>query len=116
MAESDERADATPFVEFMLQALFDAISEAIVTDQVSDHVSDQVKLAIEAIGNSELSGSDLMKALGRSHRPTFRANYLNPALESGWIERTQPDSPRSPTQRYRLSEKGRRWLRNRAYD
>lgn len=116
LAESDERADATLFVEFMLQALFDAIGEAIATDQVSDHVSDQVKLVVEAIGNNELSSSDLMKALGLSHRPTFRANYLNPALEGGWIERTQPDSPRSPTQRYRLSEKGRRWLRNRAYD
>ena len=54
--------------------------------------------------------ADLMKALGLSHRPTFRKNYLNPAMQNGWIERTQPDSPRSPTQRYRLTGKGRRWL------
>jgi DNA-binding PadR family transcriptional regulator len=52
-----------------------------------------------------------MKTLGLSHRPTFRKNYLNPALEGGWIERTQSDSPRSPTQRYRLTPKGRQWLR-----
>ncbi|MDD8044263.1 MAG: Fic family protein [Verrucomicrobiota bacterium] len=26
------------------------------------------------------------------------------------IERTQPDSPRSPTQRYRWTSKGQRWL------
>jgi hypothetical protein len=51
-----------------------------------------------------------MQALGLSHRTSFRRNYLDPALEGGWIERTQPDSPRSPSQRYRLSDRGCRWL------
>jgi hypothetical protein len=51
-----------------------------------------------------------MQALGLSHRSTFRENCLNPVLENKWIERTQPDSPRSPTQRYRLTGKGQRWL------
>ena len=62
---------------------------------------------IRVIGTAELGSSDLMQTLGLSHRPTFRNNYLNPALEGGWIERTQPDSPRSPPQRYRLTGKGR---------
>ncbi len=113
LAEADERADAAPFVEFMLQALRDAMREAGDTDQVSDQVTDQVKMLLEAIGSSELSGSELMKALGLSHRPTFRANYLNPAMEGGWLERTQPGSPRSPTQRYRLSAKAGIWLQTR---
>jgi len=113
LSEADERADAAPFVEFMLQALRDAMREAGDTDQVSDQVSDQVKMLLEAIGNSELSGSELMNALGFSHRPTFRANYLNPAMEGGWLDRTQPGSPRSPTQRYRLSAKARTWLQTR---
>ncbi|MDP1666710.1 MAG: Fic family protein [Methylobacter sp.] len=113
LAEADERADAAPFVEFMLQALRDAMREAGDTDQVSDQVADQVKMLLEAIGNNELSGSELMSALGFSHRPTFRANYLNPAMEGGWLDRTQPGSPRSPTQRYRLSAKARIWLQTR---
>lgn len=61
-----------------------------------------------------MGSNDLMQALGLSHRPTFRNNYLNPALEDEWIERTQPDSPRSPTQRYRLTGKSQRWLLNHA--
>lgn len=108
LAQADERAHITPFVEFMLGALLDTLSEAVTADQVGDQVSDHVALIIENIDDSELSGADLMKALKLSHRPTFRKNYLNPALKGGWIERTQPDSPRSPTQRYRLTRKGRR--------
>ena len=49
----------------------------------------------------------LMERLGLQHRPTFRANYLRPALDAGWIEMTQPKSPNSPTQRYRLTTLGR---------
>lgn len=114
LAMADQQADATPFIEFMLSALRDAIREAVATDQVGDQVTDQVAALIRAVGTGELSSNDLMQALGLSHRPTFRANYLNPALHDDWIERTQPDSPRSPTQRYRLTGKGRRWLQRHA--
>jgi hypothetical protein len=68
---------------------------------------------IEAIGNSEFGSADLIKAVGLSHQANFRKNYLNPALKGGWIEHTQPHSPRSPTQRYRLTAKGRDWLQQR---
>lgn len=53
----------------------------------------------------------LMAVLGFVHRPSFRVHYLDPALSGGWIERTQPEAPCSPSQRYRLTEKGRVWLR-----
>jgi Fic family protein len=107
LAEADQSAEATPFVEFMLQSLCDAIGEAVTADQVGDHVTEQVRLLLEVVGNKELNSTDLMHALGLSHKPTFRKNYLNPALDGGWLERTQPDSPRSPTQRYRLAEKSK---------
>ncbi len=107
LPEADNLAEATPFVEFILQALLDTIRGAVFTDQVSD----QVARLIQALAAGEMGSSTLMNALGLSHRPTFRKNYLTPALEGGWIERTQPDSPRSPTQRYRLTDKAGRWLR-----
>ena len=46
-----------------------------------------------------------MDRLSLSHRPTFRENYLNPALAAGLIERTIPDKPNSRLQRYRRSQK-----------
>ncbi len=110
LAMADQQASATPFIEFMLNALYDAVREAVSIDQVADQVTDQVSAIIQAIGTEELGASELMQILGLSHRPTFRSNYLNPALKEGWLERTQPDSPRSPTQRYRLTSKGQRWF------
>ena len=32
-------------------------------------------------------------------------------IEAGFVELTQPDSPRSPMQKYRLTEKGRAQLK-----
>ena len=49
--------------------------------------TDQVTVLLFALGERELSAVELMEALFLSHRPTFRTNYLNPALESGLIER-----------------------------
>ena len=114
LAMADQQAEATPFIEFMLSALLDALREAVVTDQVTDQVTGQVAALIRAIGSGERGSNDLMQALGLTHRPTFRGNYLNPALEDEWLERTQPDSPRSPTQRYRLTGKGKLWLQRHA--
>lgn len=72
-----------------------------VADQVTDQVADQVKALLDALGNGELSAFELMGRLGLSHRPTFRQNYLRPALEAGLIERTIPDKPTSRLQKYR---------------
>jgi len=114
LALADQKARSTLFIEFMLRSLRDAVQQAAATDQVDDQVTDQVAVLISALEAGELGSHDLMHDLGLSHRPTFRNNYLKPGLEGGWIERTQPDSPRSPTQRYRLTGKGRRWLTCRA--
>jgi Fic family protein len=80
LAEADHSTEATPFVEFMLQALCDAIGEAVTTNQV--------RRLLEVVGNKELNSTDLMHALGLSHKPTFRKNYLNPALDGGWLAGT----------------------------
>ena len=48
-----------------------------------------------------------MDALGLSDRKHFTVTYLKPGLEAGLVEMTLPDSPRSRTQRYRLTIPGR---------
>ncbi|EPL60216.1 hypothetical protein B382_22485 [Stutzerimonas stutzeri B1SMN1] len=102
LAAADKVAEATPFVEFMLDAMRQALLEAGQSDQVSDQVTDQVARLLQALPPGlALKSSELMLRLGLSHRPTFTKNYLKPALAAGLIEMTDPTSPRSPAQQYR---------------
>ncbi len=102
LSTADQAAEATPFVEFMLAALRQALVEAGQSDQVTDQVTDQVARLLQALpSGAALKSSELMQRLGLSHRPTFTQNYLKPALAAGLIEMTDPASPRSPAQRYR---------------
>ncbi len=111
LAASDQQADVAPFAEFILRALLDGMISQTLTDQVSDQVSDQVRLLLRVMNSGRTSSaSDLMQLLKLKHRPTFRRNYLNPALAGGLLSRTEPDSPSSPTQRYRLTELGKRLI------
>ncbi len=57
--------------------------------------------------NGEMTRAAVMKAVGIKNRPTFQEFYITPALKLGLVEMTQPNSPRSPTQKYRLTEKGK---------
>ena len=58
----------------------------------------------------EMSRARLMKAIGIKDRVTFTDYYLLPAVKLGLVEMTQPNSPRSPTQKYRITAKGRKEL------
>lgn len=77
---------------------------AQASDQDTVQASDQVKRLIEKMEQKEYSLSELMSLLDLSHRATFQKNYLNPALEAGLIERTLPDKPKSPKQKYKLKK------------
>ncbi|MFI8479134.1 Fic family protein [Pseudomonas sp. NPDC078700] len=104
---ADQAGEATLFVEFMLQALQQALAESAQSDQVGDQVSDQVARLLALLKRSPaLRAGELMQQLGLAHRPTFRNNYLNPALAAGLLEMTDPASPRSPVQKYRLTQRG----------
>lgn len=104
LGQCDKAGDSTAFVEFLLDAILSALRELPKTDQVTD----QVRSLLKVLGVNELGAMELMKRLALSHRPTFRQSYLHPALEAGLVERTDPASPSSPRQKYRLTEAGKR--------
>lgn len=112
LGAADKEADSAGFVELMLEIIRDSLTEVSVvgrsTDQDSDQVTDQDRTPTErllsALGDETLSATELMERLGLSHRPTFRRNYLNPALEQRFIERTIPNKPNSRNQKYRKSK------------
>lgn len=79
---------------------------AIPVQSVAFALSEPVKRTLGCL-DGELPRARIMSALGLKDRSTFSTLYLSPALKFGLVEMTQPGSPRSPTQRYRLTEKGR---------
>ena len=81
-----------------------------VTDQVTDQVTDEVAKLLVIAAQGEQARRMLQDALGLKHIPHFRSAYLLPALAQGYLEMTLPDQPNSRLQRYRLTEKGQRWL------
>jgi ATP-dependent DNA helicase RecG len=57
------------------------------------------------VSDGEMSREELQEILQLKNRDYFRINYINVALDSGWIEMTEVE-PNHPEQKYRLTEKG----------
>ena len=73
----------------------------------------QAAAQVEKILHAAVEPADrdlLQQASNLDHREHFRKAYLEPLVTAGWLERTIPDKPTSPNQRYRLTAKGRAWL------
>ena len=53
----------------------------------------------------ESSANELMTILKRSNKSKFKIAIINPLVNNGYLELTIPESPRSPIQKYRLTNK-----------
>lgn len=111
LGKSDREADSSAFVGFMLEVILDTLKETTVvgnTDAAAEETANpSVQKLLNVLGDKELSATQIMERLGLSHRPTFRKNYLNPALAQGVVEMTIPDKPKSRNQKYRKKQLGR---------
>lgn len=91
------------------------VSEA--TPQVAPQVhpkyapsTPQVQSVLQA-ARRESTREALQQAAGIRDRKHFRRAILKPLIESGLLEMTLPDKPRSSKQRYRLTEAGQAYLK-----
>lgn len=82
-----------------------------VAGQATEQVTEQVRRLCVALEQEAQGTKELMQSLNLKHRPSFLQGYLNPALKQHLVEMTQPDSPRSPTQKYRLTAQGKALLK-----
>ncbi len=101
LGECDHSADSGKFVEFLLTTIYDALCEIAETEQVTVQVTEQVEKLLTVMEDKEYSTRELMELLELKHRPTFRDNYLLPALQLRFIEMTIPDKPNSSKQKYK---------------
>ena len=54
---------------------------------------------------NESSANELMEILNRTNKSKFKNVIINPLIENGYFELTNPDKPKSPMQKYRLTSK-----------
>ena len=80
-----------------------AQDEAQVEVQVNRHI-------LESCRDRPLSSAEIATALGHKQLSGNLRKALPRLRESGWLEYTIPDKPKSRLQKYRLSAKSRAWL------
>lgn len=120
LSNATAMTDSACFVEYILEVIKETLVSFADTDQITDQVTAKdsasntklntfdklspVAKLIYVLGNDTLSLKELMERLHLSHKPTFRQNYLTPALEQHLIEMTIPDKPNSRLQMYRKAK------------
>ena len=97
----EEEAQATPQVPRKYPA-----STPQDTMQVTMQVKDLLNILKEVSYREENQ-----EKLGLKNRDYFRKNYLNPAIEQGFVALTIPDKPTSSKQQYYLTAKGKEFLK-----
>lgn len=104
--ESVDKGDIGPFILAMLSIIqegVDTLSRRSVRKPKLS--SDQVKRLLSVMSKGRYYGAlELCSLLGLKSRLGLSKNYLSPALEAGLIERSNPLSPTSRSQKYRLKE------------
>ena len=101
IGESTSEGRSNAFIVFMLRAIKRAVAElADAAREHQDHQSVRLRALMSVIESYPMSAAELMEKLGLTSRPTFRKNYLRPALDAGLIAMTDPEKPTSRDQRY----------------
>jgi ATP-dependent DNA helicase RecG len=96
------------FTVFLAGSIPPGIQHEVI-EETGEQVTEQVARLLTCLKERPLGTKDAMQCLGLSHRPTYLYEYLKPAIGAGFVQMTQPDSPKNSTQKYCLTEKGRRY-------
>ena len=83
---------------------------------IYDNIADNLKIGtkkglshdhLKVLRNcrNESSAIELMKILNRTNKSKFKNVIINPLVKNGFFELTNPDKPKSPAQKYRLTNK-----------
>jgi ATP-dependent DNA helicase RecG len=93
-----------------------AVLQVLSWDQVRDQVRTKYDMTWDQVAplikqcTEPTSVSELMALYGFTNRTKFRKAYIAPLVASGVLAMIQPDSPTSPTQKYYLTDFGKKLL------
>ncbi len=97
-----KNGNSNEFIEFMLK-MIDEVLEELVSDTNSqiNHINSYITKLLSVMKyDLPMSASELMEKLDLKSKDTFRDNYLNPAIEAGFVKSTIPNKPTSKNQMY----------------
>ena len=86
----------------MLEQIDQILDDVIVQVSSSEaYASEYVKKLLGCMEyDVPYTANAIMEQLGLKSKENFRKNYMNPALEQGFVKMTLPDKPNSRNQRY----------------
>jgi len=96
------KGDSTEFIEFILKMIDEVLDNLIVdVNKQINHISPYMKklLDVMEIGITYTT-AELMQLLDMKSRVSFRENYLNPAIDNGFIKMSFPNNPTNKNQTY----------------
>lgn len=101
-----------PFSQYYLQSIQDTPQVKEQENKELDNKTPQVTpqvVKLVLVLEGELSRQEIQDKLDLAARKNLKERYINPALEIKFIEMTIPDKPNTPKQKYRLTEKGKQY-------
>jgi ATP-dependent DNA helicase RecG len=70
-----------------------------------------VERVLVAIGENTVATKEIMSIMGLKDKSNFLELYLYPAIRQNLVEPLYPENPKHPRQKYRLTDKGKDFLK-----
>ena len=86
-----------------LSFIYDNNNDKLILGTKKGLSLDHLRILINC--KNESSAIELMEILNRTNKTKFKNIIINPLVENGFLELTNPDKPKSPLQKYRLTSK-----------
>ena len=82
------------------------VSEHTSASQADGPVPGELPMRLLRAMSGEMTRQEIPGALGLKDWGSVKKRYVDPCLGEGWIEMTNPETPRSPKQRFRITPAG----------
>ena len=99
IARCHVNGDSNVFVEFMLKMINESLDEVSIMPIDNNTININNLLNVMEI-NKPMTSKEIMKKLKIKSKETLRNNYLDPAIDAGYVKLTIPDKPTSKNQMY----------------
>lgn len=99
IAKCHVNGDSNVFIEFMLKMISESLDEVSLMPIDNNTININNLLDVMEI-NKPMTSKEIMKKLKIKSKETLRNNYLDPAIDAGYVKLTIPDKPTSKNQMY----------------